>query len=308
MIKQAAKSAILNLGISRLAQSVIRPSVVLLRYHSVREKPEELDPYISVGITHSAAVFRRQMEYVSSTCTPVTLDDLPAFVDGSRAIPKRAVIVTFDDGFRDNYEIAAPILEKCGLRGVFYLPTSAIEGRPLWIVRLRYWRIKASQTREQFLAASRMCASSIEPEREQFLAGLKHTQSVSDNFTMTWAQARELVKRGHAIGSHTVNHPNLTKIPGAELKEELQSSKKVLESNLGSPVHHFSYPNPILEPHWDETTIEACRLAEYQTAVTSTDGRVTAGTNAFAVPRLHIDGAFSQFTWDLEMAFCGSAR
>ena len=113
LLKETIKSALLGSGTIRAAQFLLPARVMILRYHSVRDQPAELDAYISCGITHSASLFRAQMEYVARTCHPVTLDEIPEYVTGARPIPKRAVAITFDDGFRDNYEIAAPILFLC---------------------------------------------------------------------------------------------------------------------------------------------------------------------------------------------------
>lgn len=308
MLKRTVKSALLGLRVPHLAQSFVPPRLLILRYHSVRETQADLDPYMPVGITHTVDAFRSQMEYVAQTCKLLSLDDLPALIEGSRRLPERAVLITFDDGFRDNYEVAAPILEQFGLRGVFYVSTSSIGGRPLWIVRLRYWSVKAGKTRPEFLEASSRCASLSESQREEFLASIEYANSVHDNFTMTWDQIRHLVRRGHTIGSHTVNHPNVAKISREELVMEMECSKNTLEGKLGAPVRHFSYPNPILEPHWNQTTVEACRLAGYETAVTSVSGCVRRNANILALPRHYMALSFTDFVWDLEMAFCGSKR
>jgi peptidoglycan/xylan/chitin deacetylase (PgdA/CDA1 family) len=308
VLKKTIKSALLGLRIPQRAQLIVPRKLVILRYHSVREEPLLLDPYIPIGITHSASTFQAQMEYVAETCKLVSLNEVTNLVLDSRAVPERGVIITFDDGFRDNYEIAAPILERCGLRGVFYVSTSSIEGRPLWFVRLRFWSIRTQKTREQFLEASRRCAILGEEDREQFLAELEEANPVRDTFTMTWAQLRHLLKRGHTIGSHTINHPNLAQIPAADLANELERSKHVLESELDTHVTHFSYPNPILEPHWDKTTIQASQSAGYTTAVTSTPGSVGTGSNVLALPRHYIASSVHDFVWNLELAFCGSNR
>lgn len=282
--------------------------VVILRYHSVRPPQPAVESYMPAGITHSPETFLAQIEYVAKTCHPVSIRDLPGFIEGSIAIPERAVLITFDDGFQDNYEVAAPILEQYGLRGVFYICTSSVEGRPLWIVRLRHWSVAAGINRARFLEVSAHCASLTDSRREEFLAGLEHANSASDSFTMTWAQCRHLIERGHTIGSHTVNHPNTAKIPRGELIVEMEASKKILETRLGTTIDDFSYPNPILEPHWDQSTIEVCRRAGYKTAVTSTEGSVTTGTDPFAIPRRFMADNLTDFAWSLEMAFTGWHR
>jgi peptidoglycan/xylan/chitin deacetylase (PgdA/CDA1 family) len=308
LLKRATKRALLGLGIHKLKQALNPHHLVILRYHSVRDENAELEPYMPVGITHSTKNFRAQMEYVAKTCKPMSLDEAVGYMDGSNPIPERSVLVSFDDGFRDNYEIAAPILEHYGVRGTFYVCSSSVEGRPLWIVRLRYWSAAAGVSRAQFLEASARCASLSEPEREEFLAKLEHANSVRDSFTMTWAQARDLIQRGHTIGSHTVNHPNAARISSGELTRELEASKKILETKLSTTISHFAYPNPILEPHWNQSTIELSRRAGYKTAVTSTSGAVGKDANLLALPRQPMAHDFTDFVWDLETAFSGDKR
>ena len=308
MLKQNVKSALIGLRLPRIAQSFVPHRLLVLRYHSVREEPALLDAYIPVGITHSASVFRAHMKYISQNCNLVSLNDLPDFVGGVRPFPERGVLVTFDDGFRDNYEVAAPILEECGLRGVFYIPTSAVEARPLWFVRLRYWSVKAKKSHPEFLEVSGRCATLSEPEREELLAGLAFANSVEDTFTMTWGQAKDLIERGHTIGSHTVNHPNVAQCAPSVITAEMEESKKTIEAKLGIPVQHFSYPNPILQPHWDQNTEKACRLAGYRTAVTSSGGSVVKGGNLMALRRHYVADSLHEFVWNLELAFCGLNR
>ena len=281
---------------------------MILRYHSVRQQISDLHPYISDGITHTAAAFREQMKYLANECNVISLDEVAACLSSQGRMPERAVAITFDDGFRDNYEVAAPILEDCGLRATFYVSTSSLEGRPLWIVRLRYWSVAGQKPREEFLKASRLCASSSECRREAFLATLDAANTVQDNFTMSWEQAKELVDRGHIIGSHTVNHPNLTRIADKELACETENSKSILEQRLGVAIHHFSHPNPILEPHWNNNTELACNKAGYFTAVTSTAGFVTKGSNPFALPRQYAVQALDDFVWNLELGLAGFIR
>jgi peptidoglycan/xylan/chitin deacetylase (PgdA/CDA1 family) len=271
----------------------------------VRDQPAELDSYISSGITHPTRLFQAQMEYIARTCHPVTLDEVLEYVTGARRIPKRAVAITFDDGFRDNYEIVAPVMERYGLRGTFYIATSSVEGRPLWFVRMRYWTIRARVARPQFLEASARCATLTQPEREEFMAKLEHAGSATDTFTMTWAQARDLLKRGHIIGSHSVHHPNLAKVPQMEMNFEMKESRRRLEAELGTLIRHFSYPNPILSPHWNKETMEASQQAGYSTAVTSNDGYVTKNIDALALPRQSAAQTMQEFVWNLELGFCG---
>jgi peptidoglycan/xylan/chitin deacetylase (PgdA/CDA1 family) len=305
LVKDSIKSLVVGSGIPRVIQAAAQPRVLILRYHSVREDPAKMDAFISTDITHSVPEFRKQMEYIARTCKLVTLDEIPDMASGAKPIPRRGVAITFDDGFLDNYEIAAPILEENGLRGTFYLATSATDGRPLWFVRMRYWTKQAKIERPQFLEASAHCATSIEPDREKFMATLDGANTLKESFCMTWDHARDLIKRGHIIGSHTVNHPNMAKVPSEEVKREFEESKKRLEGQLGKPIQHFCYPNPILSPNWNTQTVDASRNAGYKTGVTSNSGFLLRGTDTLSLPRHFVAGTFQQFVWDLEMGFCG---
>lgn len=307
-LKQLVKSTGIAGKMSQVAGFLVPPQIVILRYHSVRHDPPLLDAYIPLDISHASDVFRMQMAYVARNCTPISLNDVPAYLQGRLPLPNRAVIITFDDGFRDNYEVAAPILEECGLRGVFYVPTSAVEGRPIWFVRLRYWSVKARKTRSEFLDASAHCASINELEREKFLATLEYANSVTDNLSMSWSQIRELSARGHIIGSHTKNHPNLARIDEVEATCEIKDSKAELEQHLGHPVTHFSYPNPILFPNWNQVTMRLCVEAGYATCATSDAGTINKNSNLMAFSRHYTAASFTDFCWNLELAFCGSKR
>src|SRR5258708_2191633 len=94
-------------GSLRLAAALKPSAAVILTYHSIREEPD--DEWIGPGITHSTKIFTRHMELVCRRFHPVTLEDILMFLEGERTLPPRAVAVTFDDGFLDNFETAAPI-------------------------------------------------------------------------------------------------------------------------------------------------------------------------------------------------------
>lgn len=180
LLKETIKSALVGFGTTRAVQSLVPPKIIILRYHSARENPAQLDAYIERH--HSLYQSFSYSDGICRTdCRPVTMDEIPEFVTGARLIPKRGVAITFDDGFRDNYEIAAPILEEFRLRGAFYIATSSVEGRPLWFVRLRYWMVRADISRPQFLEASRRCAILTEPEREEFMKRLESADSVKSS-------------------------------------------------------------------------------------------------------------------------------
>ena len=102
---------------SRLLQAAGRlrgPSAAILMYHSVMEDPGSQEAYLG-EIIHSQKVFRQQIELLARRFRPTSLDQVERFINGKAEIPDRAVVVTFDDGYTDNYEIAAPVLNELGV-------------------------------------------------------------------------------------------------------------------------------------------------------------------------------------------------
>ena len=124
---------------------------------------------------------------------------------------------------------------------------------------------------------------------------------------MTWEQARALMRQGHIVGSHTMTHPNLAHVKNGDLERELEQSKLRLEQQLSSRVIHFSYPCPILEPHWSALTVEVCRKVGYLTAVTANPGPVHEGDDPLSLRRMHPTTDVDGLRWNLECTFLGRA-
>ena len=315
-------------GATRLAGALQGPSVAILMYHSVMEDPRQENSTLG-GIVHSREVFTRQMELISREYVPVSLDEvMQVLEDGQRPRP-RSVVVTFDDGYTDNHEIAMPILNRVGIPATFYITVDCVEkGQLPWPGRLRYafsttnkiswndingkgWPLGNSGQREQaFLFASDLCARLAGGEQENFVEGVqKALQSgppeASRRLMMTWEGVRHLLKNGHIIGSHTLTHPNMAHIGEAAARWEMADSKRKLEEVLKAPVLHFSYPCPALWPHWNESTRKLSREVGYRTAVTTVGGRVRQNDDLLALKRVRPSKEVEVLRWNLECTFLG---
>lgn len=148
--------------------------------------------------------FRRQMEYLKARgYTTVTFTELRDAEQGRIPMPKNPVLVTFDDGYANNYELAFPILKEMGLKGNIFLVYETIDRHNAW----------------------------HNPETEPWLPML------------TWAQVREMQDSGVIeLGSHTMRHRNLPQISLDDVRWELVESKKRLEEKLGREMVGFAYP------------------------------------------------------------------
>jgi peptidoglycan/xylan/chitin deacetylase (PgdA/CDA1 family) len=329
--KKILKNCINATGLFRHALSLVQPGVVVLRYHSVQEKPDTVLNSIGVGITHSSDLFIKQMELLAKDYTPVSLDDVLAYLRKDKTPPPRAVAITFDDGFVDNYEIAKPILDHYGIPATFYVTVSSLEApHPPWYIRLRHaffttslktwvgrdtmreFSLTDAQARNYALVnACEECAKLAGRAQDEAVSVIEEKLAVSSfapnpSLMLNWEQVKSIHGSGHLIGSHTMTHPNMAYVKDLNLLQtELSLSKQIIENYLGAPVSHFSYPSPMLEPHWSEQTIDACRRAGYLTATTCTSGKVRIGDNPLAIKRMWVPFNMQDFEWYLNCNLVG---
>jgi peptidoglycan/xylan/chitin deacetylase (PgdA/CDA1 family) len=296
--------------------------VVVLNYHSIQDDPSRsLDIFVP-GIVHSTSLFRQQMELLTRRYNPVGMADILRFLNGEMKLPARPVAVTFDDGFADNYENAAPILKKFDIPAMFNVMVEAIESQtPPWFCRIRkafartrvtaWWDShenyrrpmrEPADRRAAFLAASARCAKSTGSIQAEIISSVERELEVEpllskDCPMMTWAQLRELRNAGNSIGSHTLTHPNVAYLDEELQWKEISESKRRLESRLGCSVEFFSYPNPILRPNFNDRTILLTQKAGYKLAVVSEAGLVRADDNRMAVHRIPVPSNLQEFEW-----------
>ncbi|MCL4523060.1 MAG: polysaccharide deacetylase family protein [Acidobacteria bacterium] len=168
---------------------------VILTYHSISDgrTPLEISP----------ALFAAQMEWLKGNARVLSLEELVALLVKRSPMAARAVVLTFDDGFRDFHAAAAPVLRKLGLSATVFLPTS-------FLGRSNAWPGQPSWVTPQPL--------------------------------MDWAEIRELADQGFAFGSHSVSHPDLTALNATELEFELEKSKREIELRINRPAEFFCYP------------------------------------------------------------------
>lgn len=312
------------------AAKILKPRrAVILTYHSVRPNVESDADWIGPGITHTSAVFDRQMELLSRKFTPISLDDILLFVKGEKELSGWPVAITFDDGFLDNVEIAAPVLDRYGIRAAFYLTSGLIgTSQSPWYSRVRHAMLttkrnswQSSLQQQMFdlssatardaalLAAYEACAHLVKDAQSGAVSTIERELDVEEvlperRLMMNWDETKLLQRAGHVVGSHTVTHPNVAHVKrDDDLRDELAESKRVIEQQIGHLVAHFSYPHPALTPQWNERTIAATREAGYTSAVTTTRGPVHKGANPLALKRINAPRAEHEFLWNLERAF-----
>jgi peptidoglycan/xylan/chitin deacetylase (PgdA/CDA1 family) len=322
------RKALLRSGLLRIAGRIRGGGAAILMYHSVMEDPRSQDEFLG-RIAHSREVFRGQMELLARRYQPATLDQIKKFVRGEKEFPARSVVVTFDDGYRDNYEIAAPVLGAVGVPATFYVTVECLERRRLpWPARIRFvfrstkkqswddgsgttWPLAGAIEREQALLRScDECCKLTGAAQDEYVAALESRLDTrvpveSGKLMMTADQMRALAGEGHIIGSHTMTHPNMAYVSASDALRELTQSKRRLEEQVNAVVSHFSYPCPARSPHWTEQTVIASRDAGYQTAVTTDRGLARRGDHPLRLKRVLPTKTVEGLQWNLECIFAG---
>lgn len=242
----------------------------ILAYHRVLDIDEPLYPFDSELISASVREFERQMEYVSAHYRVLTFHDLDEHEKNHIPLPDRSLIITFDDGYADNYENAFPILKKYNLKAVFFLSTDYIgKNKPFWFERLAYYRKKGLIETDR-LGLDRYSGVLGNGRREPGpftahdlyriitrvpdgirLSLLKQIEGALPAIPekdlrlvrpLSWDQVKEMAQHGMEIGSHTQSHMILGNGTSDEVWSELKLSRQIIEDTISGPVSAVSYP------------------------------------------------------------------
>ncbi|MCP5157222.1 MAG: polysaccharide deacetylase family protein [Ectothiorhodospiraceae bacterium] len=243
-------------------------------------------------------------------------DALRRLDDGT--LPARTVCITFDDGYVDNLEVAAPILRSLGIPATVFVATDFLERGIMWNDRIieavrrhdaalldlddlglgrHDTTTMASRRRavETLLAATKHRPLS---ERDAIVASLEARCGTGPSrLMMVPAQVRELRRCGVSIGAHTIRHPILRAMAADEARTEIAGSKRQLEALLDEEVALFAYPNGRPGDDYDPVHVEMVREAGYTAAVSTTPGVVSVSSARFELPRYtpwdHAPGRFA---------------
>ncbi len=289
----------------------------ILAYHRVLDIGAEddfaFDPEL---VSASPAQFQAQMEYVRAHYDPITFSDLLSALDGRASLPAQPLIVTFDDGYIDNYTNAFPILRDLQMPATIFVSTGYIGAADtFWYDQVAHalFRAPAGEIAVPGLGprmllgdvASRRQAAKIvvhhlcrmpDAERrrriEQLATVIDFDIAAADRSSsqpMTWAQLREMLAAGIEFGAHTVSHPVLSRCDDEALRRELVDSKQRLECETGAQVQVMSYPFGYADDY-DARTPIAARLAGFRLAASYLPGpNDLRRPRHFDLRRLHIE-------------------
>jgi peptidoglycan/xylan/chitin deacetylase (PgdA/CDA1 family) len=340
-----AAAALTRLGVPGAAAAARRfglwrgGELMVVLYHRVVDPRDvgDLDPDL---IDATPADFDAQMGALAQRFRPVSIDEVLAAHRAGRPVPAGSVLVTFDDGYRDNFEHAFPILKRHGIPGLFFISTGHVDGRRLfWWEQLSLFVRRSPLERAVLEYPRRRELNLSSPaSRAAVIRGLNRTvkdiygldvdrfvrevaqacqvpwtqadaAALADPLLMTWDQVREMRRAGMGIGSHTHTHRVLNTLAASDLDQELRGSRAILEERLGEPVTTIAYPvgKSIAGLPWVK---QALAGAGYELGFTTTPGtnRIGQGDDPYDLRRLPIDRGLPAPVAQMYLSFPALAR
>jgi peptidoglycan/xylan/chitin deacetylase (PgdA/CDA1 family) len=301
----------------RLVERLSDDTLAIFLFHGVIPRRREgIRNYTNKHI--EAPLFVECLRALRAGGAPVSIDDVLAYEEAGQPYPPRAFVVTFDDGFANNYSVAAPVLDDFRVPAAFYVTTGFVETNGMsWIDRIERvvesapdqtlrvdWSDTAFQlgdedSRIDFLEAVRTYVKG-EPacDADAFADDLcdrlgAPAASSSDeclDAKLTWAQVRQLHEHSlFTVGGHGHTHAILSFLSADRLRGEIAMSLRLLGEKAGVAPFHYSYPEG-LDHCVSDAVIGELRRGDVRCCPTAIDGTNRRGDDLFRLKRIPIGG------------------
>jgi peptidoglycan/xylan/chitin deacetylase (PgdA/CDA1 family) len=306
-------------GVLRFLRWYNRNRILILCLHSVVDLKEA--SWRPLRTPFSIDLLRKQLRIISRYYTWLTLDDAVEMLAGRKPLAPNGVVLTFDDGYRNNMSVVLPELEEYSITPVFYVATGLLNSRkPYWFERLDYAIQQLREPtqvrldghlfqftpgdreslRENYAVLRRTAKAHFDNDRDFYaffdsvtdrlekasgvaLANIQAGDPCSE--TLTDEDLRHLTVSGRAtIGSHTMDHFRLDIVDKQLCVDQVTGSRSYIEGVTGVACRHFCYPNG----NWNREVAEAVSAAGYNSAVTTAEGFNSVGDDLYSLRRMHM--------------------
>lgn len=275
-----------------------------------------------VGVPgYSAAAFAGQLRRLSRWYQIVGIEQALQTLQTDRPLERPQMLLTFDDGLRNNHRTAYPVLAKLGLPAVFYVCPALIEqGRWLWNHEARERLLSLAPDARAALACA-LGSPVAEPNpvvewmkslnADHCSEALERIRAATPKFQpsatqrecfdlMDWDELQSIDPALVTIGSHTLSHPILTGLAPQALDREIRDSRHWLEERLRRPVAHFCYPNGS-----NNAEVRRAVSGAYDSAVTTEYGQVRRGDDPHGLRRIAATPKSPNLLWRLHRRYPG---
>jgi peptidoglycan/xylan/chitin deacetylase (PgdA/CDA1 family) len=291
-----------KLGLFAVARYFTPRVLTVLNYHRIDDPLRPGFDTFKSNVSATPAEFVRQMDYVCRNYNAITGEHLLDWLHGRRDLPSHPLIITFDDGYHDNLEFALPVLMARNLPALIFLTTGFIGGcEPLYWDYVAYLFFHTQKMNLHLPPPMGTVSWSTTSEREKImLSWIGHVKTLPeeekewavdelacqlavavpenffDSLYLNWDQVCQMAGCNIEFGSHTVNHPILTRIMQSQVEEELGQSKQKIERETGRPVFAFAYPNG-QSADFSQAILETVRSTGFEMAFTLLPGPTRLG-------------------------------
>lgn len=274
--------------------------IPILSFHRVND---DRDPFFPSMPT---AMFADRMQHIARNYVVLPLEELAERL-GRGPMPTNALALTFDDGYRDAFTHAAPILARYGLPATIFLATGFMGTTDMaWYDKIAA-AVKTGRQELELVSGEVLSLGSAKERLGTLRKLLQRLKGIPDEerqaavedlvrrlapaepgrpkrLMLTWDEVAALKGLGFSIGAHTVSHPILARVTPEAAWQEIQGSKLAIERALGTPVRSFAYPNGGISDY-DSSTVELVQRAGFTCAVTTQRGLNTRKTPIFELRR-----------------------
>ena len=282
--------------------------LLILTYHRLPAEPDPLFP----GHIH-ATKFAQQLDCLRRYFNVLPLAEaMQSLKDDS--LPRRAVSITFDDGYKDNHDVAYPLLAERGLAATFFVATGFLGRGRMWndtiietvrladvldLRELGFGKARVQSSQEKHAVIEKLLGHlkyfpAIDRETAVNAICRDLLDDLPQELMMSEENVRELSANTMEIGGHTVTHPILAKIELDEARKEIQHNKVHLEQLTGADVLAFAYPNGRPQQDYNDDHVDLLRNLGFRIAVTTSYGSVVRDSDYLQLNRLSV---WSQREW-----------
>jgi len=280
----------------------------ILTYHKVSDNC----PYL--GLATGASNFRKEMEFLRRHYRIITLDEAVNLLKKRERIPRKTVVITFDDGDKGIFHNAFPVLKELQIPATIFLTVNPIETKePVWFDFVIYtientkrrtlnlgrfglgkYLLNTQEEKKEAIESIVSFIKTLDKKKwESFFNFLYETlaieRSVSQKLSkdiLEWEDIKFMKDNGITFGAHTMTHPILTNISLEEARREICDSKKIIEERIGEEVRLFAYPNGARND-FNQGIIDILKNNYFSCACTMIDG--ADNSNPFALRRVCIN-------------------
>lgn len=315
-------------GLIRLLNFRRGKQLIVINYHRICADHHQETLFDDEVFGPDQYEFQKQVEWLTKNSDICSEEELIAMVQGEVQPPKRGVVLTFDDGYIDNYTLAYPVLRQYNTPAIFFIPTLPIEKRRLgWWDCFAYF-LKTSPKNEVVFEGKSLLPKTKLQEAMHFVLNFIYQnnldvsvvmdrlsracevdfpgQDVQDRELMSWDQIKEVSDHGVSIGAHSHTHKILNSLDLGQQKNEIVDSKMIIEQRLGKKVRVMSYPVGSYH-HFSEATKKIVLDAGYDLGFSFLTGINTYGNiDQMDVKRISVSNYFPRFvcTMKFPQLFC----